>query len=198
MEKQTSLKVNQIKNAIENNTKPTLSETTTDPSLAGELTHDLANIKHKEQKRKFIEALDGTKLSEDPRQSVKLKGKKNQVGGENLSEKDKLHIERDDIDAKNDESYQKQVARNSVTGESKMQGPTTEINTTSTSAKDVESISRVKDVQFPSKRSGGWIFPDEGRWLCVTTGGNQMGGRNSYTFIRKGEVKISMEEVILV
>lgn len=178
VEKQTSLKVNQSKKPTDDDTKPILSQTPIGPPLAGELTHDLAN------KRKFIEASDGTKLYEDPRQSLKLKGKKNLDGGENLSYKDKMHKEHDDIYAKNDESYQKSVSekpnydRNSVTG---------------------ESVSSVKDEQFPSKRSGGWIFPDERRRLCVTTSGNQMldlagGGRTSYTFIRKGEMKISTEE----
>ncbi|XP_023547279.1 uncharacterized protein LOC111806148 isoform X2 [Cucurbita pepo subsp. pepo] len=168
VEKQPSSEVNQSKD----NSKPTRSQTTIGPPLAGELTHDLANTRQKEQKRKFFEASDGTK-------SLKLKGKKNQVGEENLSEK-----EFDDIDAKNDESYQKSVPekpdydRNSVTG---------------------ESVSRVEDEQIPSKRSGGWIFTDERRRLCVTTGGDHMldlvgGGRTSYTFIRKGEMKISTEE----
>ncbi|XP_022999457.1 uncharacterized protein LOC111493817 isoform X1 [Cucurbita maxima] len=168
VEKQPSSEVNQSKD----NSKPTWSQATTGPPLAGELTHDLANTKQKEQKRKFFEASDGTK-------SLKLKGKKNQVGEENLSGK-----ECDDIDAKNDESYQKSVPekpdydRNSVTG---------------------ESVSRVEDEQIPSKRSGGWIFRDERRRLCVTTGGDHMldlvgGGRTSYTFIRKGEMKISTEE----
>ncbi|XP_038890374.1 uncharacterized protein LOC120079962 isoform X2 [Benincasa hispida] len=181
-EKQTSLKVNQSKKPTEDNTKPILSQTPIGPPFAGDLTHDLENIiiKQKEQKRKFIDTSDGTKISEDPRQSLKLKGKKNQVGGEKLSKKDKMHKERDDIESKNDESYQKLVPekpdcdRNSVTG---------------------ESVSRVKDEQFPSRRSGGWIFPDERRRLCVTTGGNLLGGgRTSYTFNRKAEMKISMEE----
>ncbi|XP_011648611.1 uncharacterized protein LOC101205190 isoform X2 [Cucumis sativus] len=165
VEKQTSLRVNQSKKPSEDNTKAILSQTPIGPPLAGELTHDLADIKQKEQKRKFIEARDGTKIFEDPGQSLKLKGKKNQVGGENLIEKDKMHKERDDIDVKNDESYQ----------------------------------SRVQDKQFLSKRSGGWIFPDERRRLCVTTSDNQIqdlagGGRISYTFVRKGEMKISTEE----
>ncbi|KAL4029367.1 hypothetical protein IC575_012602 [Cucumis melo] len=184
VEKQTSLKVNQSKKPSEDNTKPILSQMPIGPPLAREMTHDLADIKQKEQKRKFIEAPYGAKLFEAPGKSLKLKGKKNQVGGENLIEKDKMHKERDDIDAKNDESYQKLVPekldcdRNSLTG---------------------ESVSRVKDEQFPSKRSGGWIFPDERRRLCVTTSDNQIqdlagGGRVSYTFIRKGEMKISTEE----
>ncbi|XP_022946839.1 protein hsr-9-like isoform X1 [Cucurbita moschata] len=168
VEKQPSSEVNQSKD----NSKPTRLQTTIGPPLAGELTHDLANTKQKEQKRKLSEASDGTK-------SLKLKGKKNQVGEENLSEK-----ECDDIDAKNDESYKKSVPekpdydRNSVTG---------------------ESVSRVEDEQIPSKRSGGWIFRDERRRLCVTTGGDHMldlvgGGRTSYTFIRTGKMKISTEE----
>ncbi|XP_023537202.1 uncharacterized protein LOC111798350 isoform X2 [Cucurbita pepo subsp. pepo] len=160
VEKQTSLKVYQSKEG-----------TTIDRPLARELTHD---FKQNEQKRKFIEASDGTKLSEDARQSLKLKGKKNQVGGENLREKDQMNKKHDDIDAKNDGSYKKSMP---------------------------EKPDYVKDEQFSSKRSGGWIFPDDRRRLCVTTGGggNQMledmvGGRTSYTFSRKVEMKISTEE----
>ncbi|XP_022965716.1 uncharacterized protein LOC111465530 isoform X2 [Cucurbita maxima] len=113
-----------------------------------------------------------TKLSEDARQLLKLKGKKNQVGGENLREKDQINKKHDDIDAKNDGSYQKSMP---------------------------EKPDHVKDEQFSSKRSGGWIFPDEKGRVCVTTGGNQMledtvGGRTSYTFSRKVEMKISTEE----
>ncbi|XP_022937773.1 uncharacterized protein LOC111444070 isoform X3 [Cucurbita moschata] len=113
-----------------------------------------------------------TKLSENAWQSLKLKGKKNQVGGENLREKDQMNKKHDDIDAKNDGAYQKSMP---------------------------EKPDYVKDEQFSSKRSGGWIFPDEKRRVCVTTGGNQMledmvGGRTSYTFSRKVEMKISTEE----
>ncbi|KAG7021327.1 hypothetical protein SDJN02_18016, partial [Cucurbita argyrosperma subsp. argyrosperma] len=133
VEKQTSLKVYQSKEG-----------TTIDRPLARELTHD---FKQNEQKWKFIEASDGTKLSENARQSLKLKGKKNQVGGENLREKDQMNKKHDDIDAKNDGAYQKSMP---------------------------EKPDYVKDEQFSSKRSGGWIFPDERRRVCVTTGGNQM------------------------
>ncbi|XP_022154767.1 protein piccolo isoform X2 [Momordica charantia] len=227
--------ISAFESSLTQDTKPRIKPTIRNTQHVVEKQPSLEVVQSKkateEQKRKVIEALDGTRLSEDPRQSRKLKGKINQIGGENLSEKDKFHKEYDDNNATNDETYQKLpnttkwerdtdservmdaqqpstsmdekpvYDRNSITGESKMQGParnSQEVNTTGTSAKEVESVSRVKDEKHRSKRSGGWIFPDEGRRLCVTTGGNQMldmvGGRTSYTFVRKGEMKISMEE----
>lgn len=64
----------------------------------------------------------------------------------------------------------------------------------------LESLHYCEDNHYLFESSRAWIFPDEARWLCVTTGGKKvmdlMGGCSTKPKVHQGNVNLSMRDNI--
>ncbi|XP_030953090.1 uncharacterized protein LOC115976119 isoform X1 [Quercus lobata] len=73
-----------------------------------------------------------------------------------------------------------------------------EFNIQGASTHKLESVHYCEDNHYLFKSSGAWIFPDEARRLCVTTGGKKvmdlMGGCSTKPKVHQGNVNLSMQE----
>nr|XP_023914091.1 uncharacterized protein LOC112025649 isoform X2 [Quercus suber] len=73
-----------------------------------------------------------------------------------------------------------------------------EFNIQGASTHKLESVHYCEDNHYLFKNSGAWIFPDEARQLCVTTGGKKvmdlMGGCSTKPKVHQGNVNLSMQE----
>lgn len=73
-----------------------------------------------------------------------------------------------------------------------------EFNIQGASTHKLESVHYCEDNHYLFKTSGAWIFPDEARRLCVTTGGKKvmdlMGGCSTKPKVHQGNVNLSMQE----
>ncbi|KAL4652575.1 hypothetical protein ACB092_01G242200 [Castanea dentata] len=75
-----------------------------------------------------------------------------------------------------------------------------EVNIQAASNHKLESLHYCEDNHYLFESSGAWIFPDEARRLCVTTGGKKvmdlMGGCSTKPKVHQGNVNLSMRDNI--
>ncbi|XP_075670121.1 uncharacterized protein LOC142639843 isoform X6 [Castanea sativa] len=75
-----------------------------------------------------------------------------------------------------------------------------EVNIQAASNHKLESLHYCEDNHYLLESSGAWIFPDEARRLCVTTGGKKvmdlMGGCSTKPKVHQGNVNLSMRDNI--
>lgn len=182
--------------------------------LAEELQHIPTDIRKRGEQINLPDASDSSKLSQDTGQLEELNTKKFQILGTNSSLKNKFNVVHKEVAREEEKSHQ-DLMRISTSETATVSGRILDEysgghprslftgkqdNVQAASKYKLESLHYCEDNHYLFESSGAWIFPDEARWLCVTTGGKKvmdlMGGCSTKPKVHQGNVNLSMRDNI--
>ncbi|KAB1209317.1 Glutamate-rich WD repeat-containing protein 1 [Morella rubra] len=147
--------------------------------------------------------LDGKKSSQDTRQledldKKKFQGKGTISSGENKFKVVHKKVERERVKSHQDLRRMSMSETPTVSGRMLDEHSGSHSQGASSSSHKLESAEYNEDMPFLFESSGAWIFPDEGRRLCITTGGRKLmeliGSGGMKSEVHQGNLDLSVRD----